>query len=276
MSALRDALLVAWIAVAHASPSWPIEYSESPDTLPIIQVQLAPPHKPLPEVAAALAKMDATRTAQEKEQMMAAEAAYNASWGVAVKVLTASIDRLMKAFENPGSPASFKQAPTSFLAARAEFMENKHKLTARINLLASTSPAASLESHIEAIEQKRSKDEANIFKQATSEMAGLTQIVQSEVEAQVAQYANAFILRKTPSFLTRGGAMTTNVRVSASTEPFPTVRSLVEGMERGRDASESIIRGRLLELELQLLRAENDLISDRLKSWVEHILQTRA
>ena len=41
-----------------------------------------------------------------------------------------------------------------------------------------------------------------------------------------------------------------------------------------RDASEGLIRRRLLELELKLLQAENELISNRLGGWIERILRT--
>lgn len=68
--------------------------------------------------------------------------------------------------------------------------------------------------------------------------------------------------------------MATNVRVMASDEPFPTVASMVEDLERKRDAAEGLQRMRLLELELQLVQAQNAILSARLSGWVEHILQT--
>ena len=40
-----------------------------------------------------------------------------------------------------------------------------------------------------------------------------------------------------------------------------------------RDAGEGLVRTRLLELELKLLRAENDLVSDRLGAWIEKVLR---
>ena len=41
-----------------------------------------------------------------------------------------------------------------------------HELTARINVLAVAKPDGALEQSIDALEDKRSKDEGNIFKQA--------------------------------------------------------------------------------------------------------------
>ena len=41
-----------------------------------------------------------------------------------------------------------------------------------------------------------------------------------------------------------------------------------------RDASEDLTRKRLMELELKLLQAENDLVSDHLTGWIASILRT--
>jgi len=131
--------------------------------------------------------------------------------------------------------------------------------------------------------------------QAVSEMSALTQIVQNEIEAQVTRYANnvlhsvgsgsglqalprtspvAGFLSASQPVLPSGPQLTTNVRVSASEEPFYTVAALVEDMERQRDASESQIRKKLFELELRLLQAENELVSDHLGGWVARIART--
>jgi len=136
-----------------------------------------------------------------------------------------------------------------------------------------------------------------MFKQAREEMDGLTKIVQNEVEAQISRHLPnllhavklgigtnpaAFHLRarsvgfmhaKQP-VLASGPQLTTNVRIMASEEPFHTIASMVEDMERRRDTSEDFVRTRILELELKLLQAENTLVSERLGGWIEHILQT--
>merc|ERR1711904_361284 len=86
--------------------------------------------------------------------------------------------------------------------------------------------------------------------------------------------ASPGLLSASQPALASGLQLTTNVRVAASDEPFLTVTSLVEDMERNRDASEDLIRKRLLELELKLLQAENDIISHRLGGWISQILQS--
>lgn len=43
----------------------------------------------------------------------------------------------------------------------------------------------------------------------------------------------------------------------------------------GRDTSQGQHRKRILELELKLLQAANDILSVKLTSWIERILQTK-
>lgn len=292
MSMLRHALFFALAAAVGAAPSWPIAYAYSPDSMPVIEVRLAPPTKQLPEVAASLNEKEADRAKFESEQMLAVEAAYKESWDAAVEKLPASIDRLMSVFEKPKTATSFRQVS----AHGAGTQLGGHELTARINVLAVAKPDGALEQSIDALEDKRSKDEGNIFKQAILEMAALTQVVESEVEAQVAQHVNNFVhsvrsssgagfpafflkprsttfLSASEPVLASGLPLTTNVRVMAAEQSFHTVASMVEDLERKRDAGEGLVRTRLLELELKLLRAENDLVSDRLGAWIEKVLR---
>merc|ERR1712224_1028103 len=116
-------------------------------------------------------------------------------------------------------------------------------------------------------------------------MAAITKIVQSELEAQIAHTSSNLLAalgaspaqqQKSVGFLSArqenslaGFPAATNIRVMASDEPFPTIASMVEDLEHKRDASESLIRKRIFEWELKMLRAENQLITARLQSWVD-------
>lgn len=254
----------------------------------------------MPEVNAAIGQLDAARSAFESEHMHEAEEAYNKSLNDAAELLPDAIDKLMRNFEKPMALISgrFSKSTlkrnngarvTSFREARRE--PGGHEITARINLLPAASPDATLEQPIKRMEGQRSRHEGDIFRQAVSEMAALTQIVQNEATVQITRHANNFLhaaqygtfsskamsaglLSAAQPVLPSGLQLTTNVRVSASEEPFQTVASLVEDLERRRDASEDLIRKRLLELELKLLQAENSLIADHLGGWVSRILRT--
>lgn len=294
-------LLMAVLAVAfvNAAPSWPTPYAYTPDNMPVIQVRLAPPSNPLPEVAEFLSKLDSDRKDLETAGMQEVEDAYKASLEVAEQKLTASIDHLMHAFEKPFVLSRFgytanRSNAASFTQARAAL--EGHEMTARINLFPVATPDSSLELLIQEIEDKRTRDERNIFKQAVAEMAGLTHIVQNELQAQISQKASSFFQalhpHSTPISSTSGISagffsahqpvsasgphFTTNVRVSASDEPFPTITAMVEKLESDRDLSEDAVKTKLLERELKLLQTENNLIAEKLGSWVKHLLQTSA
>lgn len=58
----------------------------------------------------------------------------------------------------------------------------------------------------------------------------------------------------------RGLPPQANIRVSASDVAFPRIAELVEEMERRRDRAEDALRAHIVELELHLLREENEAI----------------
>ena len=64
----------------------------------------------------------------------------------------------------------------------------------------------------------------------------------------------------------------TKVHVKAAEASYPTISSLVQDMSQRRDTSERLEMARILELELKLLKAENDMIKDALRLSVERIL----
>lgn len=280
-------LVLSCAAVAaHGAASWPIAYSYSPDSMPIVQARLAPPRKAMPEVQASISKLDADRSRFESAQLSQVEAAYKDSLSAASEKLPTVIDNLMRAFG--GSSALLALRKHKYVPSFNEVRDKPsgHELSVRFNLLPLVSPDASLETRIQEVDDKLSRDEGNIFEQAKAEMAGLSRIVENEIEAQITSYManmqhlskSAAFAKKAASFLrarqpvaASGAQLTTNVRVMASDEPFPTIAGMVEDLERRRDAGESVVRAKILELELQLLQAENKIISDRLESWVAQI-----
>lgn len=252
------------------------------------------------EVSAALGQLNDAREAFEKQHLLEVEAAYDSSLSDAKEKLPMAIDSIMRALEKPLALVSHGRRQkhidglqaASFIQAQASGKPGGHELTARVNVLPAKGPDARVEGRIKAIEKKRSREETAIFDQAASEMRALTQIVQNEVEAQITRYANnllhsvrvgvplqqphqaAGLLSASQPMGASGPQLTTNVRVAASEEPFYTVAALVEDMERQRDASESTIQKRALELELRLLQAENELVKGHLKGWVARLART--
>ena len=59
-----------------------------------------------------------------------------------------------------------------------------------------------------------------------------------------------------------------NVRVLGASVPYPTVQSLVDGLETRRDISEDLGKAQALSMYLKLLEYENMLVDSGLKAFV--------
>ncbi|PFH35537.1 putative blood stage antigen 41-3 precursor [Besnoitia besnoiti] len=63
-----------------------------------------------------------------------------------------------------------------------------------------------------------------------------------------------------------------NVRVTQSDKAYPTVDELVSDMQKKRDATERLERMKILELQLKLLKAQDEMIKDALHTSVARVL----
>merc|ERR1711904_689932 len=102
--------------------AWPIPYEASPDTLPNIEVHLAPPVHPLPQVAAEIQVLDKMRERSEEEKMSQLEFAFNAALENAKRQIGEAVGAAMKVFDDPrvwknvaktGSFLHLRQRPNS-------------------------------------------------------------------------------------------------------------------------------------------------------------------
>lgn len=275
-----------------ALPSWPIMYSYSPDTMPVMSVRLAPPRHPLPEVAALLGEERDEIEKLRHEELAKVEHALNVSLSEASKTLPALVDRLMHVFSPPSAWIASGRRSTLHAPSFREARKSKHEMTTRINVLPAPSLDASIMPMIKALDGKRSRENKARFGQALDELPMLTKIVEMAAEAEISREvegltnaqghglkSNVGSFLHTASFLQQpvkpsGPQLTANVRVGPSNEPFPTIRELVEDLERERDGTQESAEKRIQELQLQLLHAENTILEDTLQGWVHHILQS--
>lgn len=177
----------------------------------------------------------------------------------------------------------------NFLALREDPTPVGEKLTVRVIAHAESPPDASVKEGINAIESKRLDAENAVFEQAQGEMNGLTELMLHELEAEIQSRVNTFMGRtqalthvntkKTSSNLAafvethqQQLPKQANVRVVASDVPYPTVAGLVQDMETRRDIAENLERAKIVELELQLLKVENDMAKEALDRAVERII----
>jgi predicted transcriptional regulator len=145
-----------------------------------------------------------------------------------------------------------------------------------IEVLPPHEPDIAIKDKLDLIERKRSADEEHIFEQALSEFSALEAIFTSEVMAQLHAHGNGLARNKVLGFLQASNSVRRagsgdatpglSVRLGASAQPFPTVEGLTLAMEGRRDASEEVIRNRVLELESQFFETANGFLHDALRT----------
>merc|ERR1719484_109880 len=95
------ALVFACLGCWADAQTWPIPYEASPDTLPNIEVHLAPPVHPLPQVAAEIQVLDKMRERSEEEKMSQLEFAFNAALESAKGQIGEAVNVAMGVFNDP-------------------------------------------------------------------------------------------------------------------------------------------------------------------------------
>lgn len=267
MPSFRQALIS--IAVGR------LAVGEEVDQLPIVNVRLGPPANALPQVAAEISLLESARKDVESTRLqeldLAFQQAVNHASSTLSEMIPSALGRISK------HPA---QHATSLLEVRNELVgkDNDDAAPAQtfaIDVRSPREPDLAIKAKLDQIEQKRSIDEGHIFEQAAREFAALEKIFTSEVLAQLNAHAAGSVARNAIGFLQTSKDMRRsgsgglpeglNVRLSASAQPFPTIEGLALAMEGRRDASEEIIRNRILELESHFFETANGLLREALR-----------
>jgi predicted transcriptional regulator len=266
MQSIRQALLFCVLTSGR------VAVGEAIDQLPIVNVRLGPPANAQPQVAAEISLLEGARKDMEtthlQELDLAFQHAVNHASSTLSEVITSALGRMPKL-------KTHKAASLLGVRDGLSVRDNAAQSFA-IEVRPPQEPDIAIKAKLDQIEQKRSADEGHIFEQAVSEFAALEAIFTNEVLAQVHAYGNGLKTHKVMGFLQasqgvrRAGSGDPtpglNVRLSASAQPFPTVEGLALAMESRRDASEEVVRSRVLELESQFFETANDLLHDTLRT----------
>jgi hypothetical protein len=273
-------LSVVRLAFAIDGGAWPsVQLRDTPETMPVIEVGLAPPANPYPELSGAIGALEKSREALEQEKMAKLEAAYNAALADAKGKIASAVGSVKLLEGSMGS----QWRPGSFLALRGQAgrVQGVEGPSVKVRVSGGAPTDASVKAQLEAMEAKRNAAEAQMLDQAISEMGEVTDVVVAELKKSLQQHMGAFLARDVvppaaSSFLERvergsSGAAPAeslgtpmNVRVGTSEVPYPTIGSLAQDMETRRDAAERLERAKILELMLKLIEAENEMIKEAL------------
>merc|ERR1719236_421224 len=101
MAVAKLVLILAELMCGAQAQTWPIPYEASPDTLPNIEVHLAPPVHPLPQVAAEIQVLDKMRERSEEEKMSQLEFAFNSALEGAKRQIGETVGVAMRVFDDP-------------------------------------------------------------------------------------------------------------------------------------------------------------------------------
>jgi len=86
---------------SKAGASWPIKFKQNAETLPSIEIKLAPPEDPLPQVTAEVQLLERSRMRLEEGLMAKLEDAYNMELDNSQTQIQAAVDRAMAVFDSP-------------------------------------------------------------------------------------------------------------------------------------------------------------------------------
>lgn len=272
-----------------AAQGWPVT-EKTTDTLPNIEVSLAPPAQPFPQAQAAIGSLDIAREAFQADQMRQLKAHANVALHDAKTRVSQTVARALRIFDGAHfvRPVGLQQRSATRGRAVSFIGVDDNDFSFNVNVGSPKEPTdQSIRDSVDAIERKRVDLEQDMFHQASSEMATLTDTVLAELEVQLQSHANAMLIGRAPErekgatassvFLEAvGQPEQANVRIVPSHTAFPTIGSLVQDMEARRDISERLEHATIIDLELTLLEAANAYIKQALEAGVQRVLAERS
>lgn len=215
---------------------------------PILELRLAPPKHPQPQVVAELAVLDAARDKLEARFMKGLGGKYIAALDDAKARINALIKRSFGA-------AHFDVRKRAGFLRVAERFSSPAGFGIKVKLFPVPATDASIQARMDDLDHKLSITEWNTLNQAGEDFPHITDVVLNELAIEINTVLNASAnARAHASFLEL--ASLANVRVASAKQAFPTVRGLVEEMEHRRDKAESAVMAKVLELETKLVTSE--------------------
>jgi len=226
----------------------------SPSDLPVLALNLVPPRSPFPEVTEQVHRYELAREKKESALQRSLKQAYDGE-------LARANQKIQETVKSAFSGVSFLQQVSK--GSRSSFR-------VKVSLTEPSHMDASIKSTVDAMEQKRSVLEQGLFTQAKNEMSALTSIVLAELERSLARKSSQISARRVAFLQSKSAARmspSANVRIRAARFGFPRIADLIQEMQQKRDRVESQERKLILQLQLGLLQAENEMIVTALKSF---------
>lgn len=271
------------VAVGYqAALSWPVSYELNADTLPNLEVSLAPPQDPFPSEAMAVRQ-------QEELHERINVARMNGLQRASRKVLLnarASASRIIGNMMHMGgnAPAISNGAPdhasTSFLDERTDALSDDG-IAVHIDVASSSTADKTWTDDIIAIGNTTANAAQRAYEQDVSDMQSMSETMLRELEVQLhAQLdtSNGVLAttHRTPTPNVAKAAFVSmlgeeNIRVVPSSQPFPEAASFVQAMGSRAMILDHLARWKVLEIDAQLLKAQRRIIGELLDDAVSRV-----
>ncbi|UKJ87894.2 tRNA delta (2)-isopentenylpyrophosphate transferase [Theileria orientalis] len=290
---------------------WETGFVKDSKSMPSIEIKLAPPENPLPQVENEVKLLESNRVELEEGMMSRLEQEYN-------NALMTSRERIKNLINDSLSVFDNKELIVELLSKYTHKSKNKNHVTTkyqsnnvsflqmdeayvpssvRVMMSEVEPPDPAIKEKMEQIEQARNDEEIHAFYQEAQEFEQLTQVTLIELQKMLQLQLNPYLMETekinqayqeslhnnqqdhvNPVSFIQTQAMDLsqirqlNVKIGQSEVPYPTVDDFVMNMEKKRDVAEKSARNRILNMYLNLMKAQHEMIADELHVAVSRII----
>ena len=248
--------------------------------MPIVEVSLASPADPLPAISAEIGGLDHEREAAEAAGIASTHRGFNEALRKASSRVDQLAERAARILESSVDALCQRTGATALSFATTSDrspVASSQPAVVTVEVAQGSQPDASVVKPLVETFGSGLAEERLLFESAVKGFDDLTDAVLAEVLAQVqllaGRVADGAVSFAQTGFLAGGlDPGQTHVRVAAPEAPYPTVGSLVQDMTTRRSISSGLVRARLLELDLSLLKRENELVRTALQDVAKRLL----
>ncbi|UKK00306.2 tRNA delta (2)-isopentenylpyrophosphate transferase [Theileria orientalis] len=290
---------------------WETGFVKDSKSMPSIEIKLAPPENPLPQVENEVKLLESNRVELEEGMMSRLEQEYNNALMTSRERIKNLINDSLSVFDNKElivellskythKSKNKNHVNTKFQSNNVSFIQMDEAYvpsSVRVMMSEVEPPDPAIKEKMEQIEQARNDEEIHAFYQEAQEFEQLTQVTLIELQKMLQLQLNPYLMETEKikqayqeslhnnqqnyvnpvSFIQTQAVDLSqirqlNVKIGQSEVPYPTVDDFVMNMEKKRDVAEKSARNRILNMYLNLMKAQHEMIADELHVAVSRII----
>lgn len=288
--------VIALSLVCLSACAWPEISVAETDTLPILELSLAPPVAPLPQVAATIRQLDDARHKSEAAFMSKLQKAKDAAEKKAKTNIGNLVGRLMRVFDDQ----AMLQFPVGALTLKKQSLKGSSSVSflesgrasassVTVHVASDVPPDPELKVDMFELEHGRRDAERAMLQQAVEDMNSLVEDATNKIEVELQLQLRELVAPANAQNIGRFAGQSKVVRgffethvkqspqraimkVVPAESPYPTLNSLAQGMEDRRDVSEQLESAKIEMMKLDLLKIINRVVEDTLRGSVARVM----